>query len=818
MTPVSKDFYRARYDMFGFCDAPKHQAEMARVFKRMFDGTVHLNVKSQCSGIFVDNGHSVAYSDLSLEEATARTQAEIAQLEAAEASEQQYPLGTPVPRRELAAVVGKFQFLAPLIRGGQNILTPLYRARDRFTDPVVATHHAAAQWEDCVTVEMDREARDALGQFCQALRARPTRRYYLEKDPAISGWWTGQHSRYREYLTEHWSTPEGVPAPTMDASGWQGGVAYRDFRHILTFPPDECAPLKSSNFREASTAASAVELLGPQLRGSQILLRTDNTTTMSITNRQGTMSPELWLIMDRMFKAAVRHDLDLAAEHIPGVENGLADGLSRFVKQKDYSDWQYRADEFHTFLESDICGEDVYANPDFTVIFQYLTHFHSCQKRAPQTTTGTFVLPLWDTYEWWHLLKGARVVKYYPAESHLFTSPEWRHLLREDGTYGFGAERAFRGPTQWPVLVVYFPSTLPSSRCWARRARLVHCTGRMAAQVSELLGMRTRLSTDEGHRRGIRDVEAYMRAYLDHGLPATGTDVVCYAAYSVEMREFTLDSSTVRTYLAGLSAWHVELSMLLKEAGLVDSVGCPLQLANLCRQPQVLGLLQVLDRRYKKPSRAKDAFTPRQWCRIFHFGFVLSRRSGRHHRLLFLFCMLGCLRRGGTKYLRAFYELLRKGGPALDLDKNADSRKPRRFYMPAEVPALGLRPVELLEDYIIQEGVPSGSLLFAAPKGGTGWYAGPYTGHGRAFKQGLQQGLPAGPRAYRVYSGWDHQHTLLVCYGGWQLVQPLMAEIAVVASGHGSGTGFAVEKVQGVGGAGGITEVQMELLRSWGWP
>ncbi|KAK3278614.1 hypothetical protein CYMTET_13454 [Cymbomonas tetramitiformis] len=525
MTPVSKEFYRAHYDMFGFCDAPKHQAEMARVFKRMLNGTVHMDGKSQCSGIFVDDGHSVADSDLSLAEATVRTQAEIAQLEAAgirvlvhkthrpstgkafigreidsvsqqvgasearvqknvalaEALEQQYPLGTPVPRRELAAVVGEFQFLAPLIRGGQNMLTPLYRARDRFTDPAVATRHAAAQWEDRVTVEMGREARDALGQFCQAFRSRPTRRYYLEKDPSISGWWTGQHSGDRDYLTEHLSPG--------------------------------------------------------RLEGSRVLLRTDNTTTMSITNRQGTMSPELWPIVDRMFKAAIRHDLDLAAEHIPGVENGLADGLSRFIRQKDYSDWQYRADELYTLpglvghpftLDggADPVGTNAYLPRHCSVVDSFLER------------------------------------DYCPEASHLFTSPEWRHLLRDDGTYGFGAERAFRGPTRWPVLVVHFPSTLPStsgvtaaqaargpadcggvgvgltglifcSRCWARRAGVVHCTGRMAALVSELLGMRTRLSTDEGHRRGIRDVEAYMRDYLDHGLPATGTDVVCYAAYSL---------------------------------------------------------------------------------------------------------------------------------------------------------------------------------------------------------------------------------------------------------------------------------------------
>ncbi|KAK3239210.1 hypothetical protein CYMTET_50845 [Cymbomonas tetramitiformis] len=61
----------------------------------------------------------------------------------------------------------------------------------------------------------------------------------------------------------------------------------------------------------------------------------------------------------------------------------------------------------------------------------------------------------------------------------------------------------------------------------------------------------------------------------------------------------------------------------------------------------------------------------------------------------------------------------------LRFDKHADARKPRRFYLPEEVPALGVRPVELLEDYILRERVPSGGLLLTAPKGATdigGWY------------------------------------------------------------------------------------------------
>ena len=512
---------------------------MARVLKRYLNTTVHSDGRSQCTGIFVDDGHTVHDSSLGLVEATVRTEAELQSLEdvgvrvsthkthypslvkdyigreihsvpqhvtASVARIEKYTraadellgsvgAGGSVSRRGLAAVVGKFQFLAPLVKGGQNILAPIYRARDSFKEPLVSDWDPGRQWGPDVEVQMDASAVDGVRMFSEALRRDPLRRYYLyEGSPELSGLWTGRHSGDRQYLTEHWATPEGVPAPVMDASGWQGGIALGDWRHIVDFPENERAPHKSSNFREASTAASAVELLGPSHRGGRLLLRTDNTTTMSLVNKQGTMAPDLWPVGQRMFQAAAQYDLDLAAEHIPGVENGLTDGLSRYVRRKDYSDWQYRRDEFESiqnlltapftldggadpvgsnahlpryrsvvdsFTGRPVDGEHVYSNPDYAIIREYLEHFLRCQRRSPGTTSGTFVLPVWDTYDWWPLLKGAHLLRLYPARSDLFTSPEWRQLGAGDGTYAFGSARAFRGSTRWPVVVVHFPPLLP---------------------------------------------------------------------------------------------------------------------------------------------------------------------------------------------------------------------------------------------------------------------------------------------------------------------------------------------------------------------
>ncbi|KAK3281431.1 hypothetical protein CYMTET_10781 [Cymbomonas tetramitiformis] len=863
--PLSKDFYRARFDMFGFSDAPKHQAEMAQVFKRVLNGTVHADGRSECTGIFVDDGHSVYDRQLGKVESDRRAFVEIDQLAAlgVQASAQKtflpasvkeyvgreihsesqtvtlskaraekygaavgdllqkYPPGVQVPRRELAGVIGKLQFVAPLIVGGQNMLSPLYEARDAFVNPLVASAPAKMRWDDGVFVHLDDRARGELSRFVGHMEDRPSRRYYLyEGKPEVSGMWLGQHSGDREYLTGHWQTPEGILAPTMDASGWQGGIALRDWRHILSFPPDQCAPHKSSNFREASTAASAAELLGPAHRGECLLFRSDNSTTVSLINKQGTMAPALWEVGERIFSAARMYDLDLACEQIPGVENGLSDGLSRYVRRKDYSDWQYRRDEFlsvqselvrpftldggadpvgtnahlprycsevDSFLVRSLAGEAVYANPDYALIREYLLHFLQCQRDSPYDTSGTFVVPVWDTYDWWYLVKGGRVLRYYPPDTELFTTPSWEQLANADGTYGFGSGRTFRGPTRWPVVVIHFPPLLPargSSRSAA--GAVVPGDGGPWRGVPVLSGdaQRDRVLLSQMHpsvvrgttviqRRGVRDFRDFLVHVAGHDLPASVQDVMGYIAYAVEVRPFRLDSSTVRSYLTGVTVWHYEMRDTLGEAPILEEDGSPFVLRIPTKHPSVRALLTVLDKHYKRPSKAKRAWTPAEWRRIFHFGFVLSGRSGRFQQLVYMMKTFGCLRPGAVRWLRVYFDLYWEGPSlcihwrkppvptdphvlvvhndeelspyirgSLVFDKNADARKPKEFFIPSEVPALGVFPVQMLEEYVVREGLTSGSLLCRAPKGASGWYPGPYSGFGRAYQKAFARAFP----------------------------------------------------------------------------
>jgi hypothetical protein len=112
------------------------------------------------------------------------------------------------------------------------------------------------------------------------------------------------------------------------------------------------------------------------------------------------------------------------------------------------------------FEARDVRGEHVWCNPDYAAVRVALEHFLSAYRAGDSVMSGTFVLPVWMDRDWWRLLRGARVVRAYPAGSDLFTSPDWRELRQPGGHHSFGGSRARRGPTRWPVVVVHFPPPL----------------------------------------------------------------------------------------------------------------------------------------------------------------------------------------------------------------------------------------------------------------------------------------------------------------------------------------------------------------------
>ena len=212
----------------------------------------------------------------------------------------------------------------------------------------------------------------------------------------------------------------------------------------------------------------------------------DNSTSCSIVRRQGSSTPELNALYERLRKVCEAKNIDIALRHIRGVDNVLADALSRYERGIDYSDWMFERAEYDwtehqvgtkhqvdaccdpvgtnrlapifysavdDCVEYDWAGKDTWCNGDYNQLWRVLKHYKECRRRKPESTAATFCVPVWPTKPW-RLLRGFEVVALYPAGEELFTAPDWMKLRHGDGTYKLDSVRRKIKPTKWEVLTL----------------------------------------------------------------------------------------------------------------------------------------------------------------------------------------------------------------------------------------------------------------------------------------------------------------------------------------------------------------------------
>ncbi len=125
---------------------------------------------------------------------------------------------------------------------------------------------------------------------------------------------------------------------TRDATGTGWSVHY-DGKHALgAYSSEDAAPKRPSKWRELDTAVKGLEKWGETMRAGpgegRALVRSDNSTTVAVINKQATSSAHLVPLLRKLRGVCEKHGLEVAALHIPGKENDLADWLSRFVRKK----------------------------------------------------------------------------------------------------------------------------------------------------------------------------------------------------------------------------------------------------------------------------------------------------------------------------------------------------------------------------------------------------------------------------------------------------------------------------------------------------
>ena len=74
----------------------------------------------------------------------------------------------------------------------------------------------------------------------------------------------------------------------------------------------------------------ALAIWGNQFKGKRILVHCNNTPTMQIRAKCSSKSKSMMVLVHSLAMFGMQHNFDLHLQHIPMVNNGIADALSRF--------------------------------------------------------------------------------------------------------------------------------------------------------------------------------------------------------------------------------------------------------------------------------------------------------------------------------------------------------------------------------------------------------------------------------------------------------------------------------------------------------
>jgi ribonuclease HI len=213
---------------------------------------------------------------------------------------------------------------------------------------------------------------------------------------------------------------------------------------------------QSSNFREVTAVIMALHSFKEIIQGKRILIRSDNSTTVAVVNKWKTTSIKLQEKIFELIQVATDLDCRVTAIHLPGVENGLADMLSRL---EDSADWMVNEeifeelnslwgpvtiDRFSSFLNAQVprynsmladpnCEavdafkqnwrynpldrtiEQNWMNPPFHLLLEVV------MKIIQDKANTILVTPAWTREEWFKLLKTiSQEVKELPRMKSLF--------------------------------------------------------------------------------------------------------------------------------------------------------------------------------------------------------------------------------------------------------------------------------------------------------------------------------------------------------------------------------------------------------------
>eukprot|EP00736_Rhodelphis_marinus_P001584 Rmarinus@m.22682 len=145
-------------------------------------------------------------------------------------------------------------------------------------------------------------------------------------------WWRDQFQGFNGHRFDR--PPETCQLFTdASNSGWGASLLFPTRTSWNTFGAWDPLLLSFSiNFREMFAVLLAIRNLRRHLRGQQVLVYTDNATTLAYLNNHGGRLQHLNFVRKAIHKEMVDSGCFLRAKFIPGVENVTADRLSRLPR------------------------------------------------------------------------------------------------------------------------------------------------------------------------------------------------------------------------------------------------------------------------------------------------------------------------------------------------------------------------------------------------------------------------------------------------------------------------------------------------------
>lgn len=222
-------------------------------------------------------------------------------------------------KRQLQSLAGSLNFACQVVHGGRTFLRRVIDCVNKLKHPahrcrLTSDIRADISWWKEFLVTFN--GRRMMLNFNQP--------YFIQTDASFNGfgavspddWFAGSWSASRaddcnsRLFSTHWSTAGHAIDPSLRSN---------------------------INFLELFPILIAARRWGALWTNKRVCVETDNTQAMSFINKGTCKNPIAMSWLREIFWLGVRHNFHLRARHLPGINNGHADRLSRLIQSPHFS-------------------------------------------------------------------------------------------------------------------------------------------------------------------------------------------------------------------------------------------------------------------------------------------------------------------------------------------------------------------------------------------------------------------------------------------------------------------------------------------------